>query len=252
MLDKLVMTLLLTASLNAISTEIIKLANGEWAPYNSEQFKHYGYTSHIVTEAFAAVGKKVEYGFTPWKRAYELAKKNPSWHGSLIWSKSPEREEDFYFSNPVVVLDIVFFHKAETPLVWTTLKDLKGYTIGTTGGYFYGKEFAENMKAGIFTVDEASSDVLGMRKLVSGRTQLFPLAKEAGLYLLRIHAEDYKFETLSFHPAPVTTEMYHLILSKNIEENKDLLPLFNQGLKIIQNSGLYSKIIQDNLDGKYF
>lgn len=39
----------------------VRLANGEWAPYQSKSLKHGGYISHLVTEAFAAEGYDVEF-----------------------------------------------------------------------------------------------------------------------------------------------------------------------------------------------
>ena len=63
----LLIVLLLTSYLAV--AEKITLANGEWAPYLSENLKHYGYISRIVKEAFEEEGYEVEYVFLPWKRS---------------------------------------------------------------------------------------------------------------------------------------------------------------------------------------
>ncbi len=56
------------------ATDVIRITNGEWAPYLSNKLPNKGFASHIVREAFAAVEIEVKYGFFPWKRSYKLAK----------------------------------------------------------------------------------------------------------------------------------------------------------------------------------
>ncbi len=65
----------------AQTSETIRLTNGEWQPNLSKDTPHYGFASHIVTEAFALVGVEVEYGFFPWKRSYKIAKEG-TWGGT--------------------------------------------------------------------------------------------------------------------------------------------------------------------------
>ena len=98
-----------TDSSDVSGPDTIRLTNGEWPPYLSEHLEHYGVVSRIVTEAFALEGVKVEYGFFPWKQAYELAESG-EWDGSLIWLRTPEREQYFYFSEPILQCNYVFWH----------------------------------------------------------------------------------------------------------------------------------------------
>ena len=41
----------------AQTLKTIRLTNGEWQPYLSKDVPHYGFASHIVTEAFALAEK---------------------------------------------------------------------------------------------------------------------------------------------------------------------------------------------------
>jgi polar amino acid transport system substrate-binding protein len=61
---------------------------------------YFGLASRVVTEAFAAEGVTVEYGYFPWARSFMLAQTG-EWDGTLIWTKSAEREKDFYYSEPL-------------------------------------------------------------------------------------------------------------------------------------------------------
>merc|ERR1711879_299286 len=90
--------------------ESLVLTNGDWPPYFSPQFKYGGFGSRIVTEAFAQAGIDVHYEYLPWKRAYESAKAG-KFAGSVGWRKTPQREKYFYFSDPILTQNAVFFHK---------------------------------------------------------------------------------------------------------------------------------------------
>ena len=93
----------------------VRLTNGEWAPYLSEHLPHHGAASHIVKEAFAAVGIQTQYGFFPWKRSYKLARQG-KWGGTLVWVYTPERAKDFYYTDVVITEVEYLFHLKEKKL----------------------------------------------------------------------------------------------------------------------------------------
>ncbi len=114
----------------AQTSETIRLTNGEWQPYLSKDTPHYGFASHIVTEAFELVGVEVEYGFFPWKRSYKIAKEG-TWDGTAVWVDSDERREDFFFSDAVVPSTWGFFHLKDSGFDWDSYEDLTDVKIGT-------------------------------------------------------------------------------------------------------------------------
>jgi polar amino acid transport system substrate-binding protein len=96
-LSKLIILLfmLFNFSGNVVAEDVIRIASGEWSPFISKDLKHGGVVLHIISESFAAVGIKVEYGFFPWARAMALAKEG-TWDGTAVWGPSTEREEHFF------------------------------------------------------------------------------------------------------------------------------------------------------------
>ena len=72
----LAIVILFFFSFDLFAQDRIKLINGEWAPYLSRNLPHFGAASHIVREAFSAVGvdriwilsKKLEINKTLLKR----------------------------------------------------------------------------------------------------------------------------------------------------------------------------------------
>ncbi len=99
-----------------VDSRTMRVAIGEWPPFVSENLEHYGLAARIVTEAFAAVGNDVRYRFYPWKRAY-LETTQGDQDATAIWTKTPDREGEVLFSNPVLTADKVFFHLERLRLV---------------------------------------------------------------------------------------------------------------------------------------
>ncbi len=235
--------LLLLLSTNLFAEETVRLTSGEWPPYLSKDSKHYGFASHIVTEAFAQVGIRVEYGFRPWKRAYLLAQRG-AWDGSVVWAWSKERAEGFYFSDSVMEAENVFFHRRDTFFNWKTYDDLAGQRIGATSGYYYGDEFEEAEKSGIIKVDKAVSDELGFKKLLKRRIDAFVIVSDVGYTLMSKLLTHSQKTLLTHHPKPVYKTGFSLILSKKVIGNQKLLLRFNRGLeKLNKNVGMYKFIV---------
>ncbi|WLQ17185.1 ABC transporter substrate-binding protein [Hahella aquimaris] len=240
------LTLSLSASLTFAAGITVRLANGEWPPYQSKTLKHYGVASHIVTEAFGIVGVNVQYVFfDSWKRAYAEALSG-NLDGSLLWSPSVDREAQFHFSQPVVMGESVFFHRVDSDFTWTSFADLKHYRVGGTLGYSYQFEGTEGVQ-----IERVSTDEVNFTKLLRGRIDVFPSDKDAGYALLYelFPPEDVAQLTISPHVYNSTT--YHLILTRALPANKERVKQFNEGLRQLKESGLLDRYLEDSRRGAY-
>ena len=238
---------LLVAPVWAVDT--VRITNGEWPPYLSEHLPFNGVASRIVTEAFALEGVKVEYGFFPWKRSLALAETG-EWDGSAVWFRSPEREELFYISDPVILSSYVFFHLKNYLFDWRTVDDLREIRIGATLGYNYGEPFEAAEKKGKITVDRCASDELNFEKLLNDRFKIFPVDMEVGYTMLH---KQFKPETVILftnHPRPLRQESLHLLLSKKVGKNKRLIELFNRGLQKLKESGRIERFLEESRKGE--
>ncbi len=113
---------MLTAVIVHGDSDKVMLASGEWAPYVSENIEYERGVSRIVRDSFALEGVDVEFVYMPWDQAIEDAK-NGEWHGTLPWLKNEEREEHFYFSNPIASENVVFFYKKGLDFSWETISE---------------------------------------------------------------------------------------------------------------------------------
>lgn len=233
------------------ASETIRLTNGEWQPYLSEHAPHYGFASHIIAEAFGLVGVEVEYGFFPWRRSFELAKKGATWDGTAVWLYSEERAASFYYTDSVIPSNTAFFHLNDVEFDWNTMEDLKDKRIGTTLEYSYGPEFDEADKSGIIDPERVATDELNLKKLLKGRIEVFP--GEVMVTYTQIRETFSKEDAARFthHPKSLHRNLQYLLLSKANPDNERFAELFNEGLKQLKESGRYDQIIADGLAGKY-
>lgn len=225
--------------------EKITLANGEWAPYLSKSLKHYGYMSHIVTEAFAEEGYEVKYVFLPWKRGFEDAKKG-KYDGSLIWGYNEERAASFHYSDTVAELGSSLFHQKDKAIQWSVPADLKNYHIGGVIGYAYGIEDLE--KAGTVKIDRIGNADSNYKKLAGGRLDIVLEDTEVGYETL---AKLGLKEKITAHPKTLQARKYSVIISKKSPRAQKLLDAFNAGLKKLIADGRYEQYLQASRRGEY-
>jgi len=238
-----ILVLVLPIQLNA--QEIIKINSGEWPPYLSENTPHYGFFSHIVTSAFKLESITVDYQFKPWKRTFEETKLGLA-HASIGWSKTPEREAEFLFSEPVIIGESVFFHLKTQAVEWQNYNDLRQYSIGGTLGYEYKFEHEPGV-----TIERVANDEINFRKLLKGRTMIFPSDKDAGYMILNKYFRADQISKITYDKKAYDQTSYRLIFPKNHPDSVRLLTLFNQGLQKLRQSGRFAQIIHAQESGEY-
>ncbi|MCO6055176.1 transporter substrate-binding domain-containing protein [Pseudomonas sp. MOB-449] len=226
------------------AAEEVRLTNGEWAPYLGARLPHQGVASRIVTEAFALEGIQVRWEFYPWARSMHLAERGER-TGTAVWLRSPEREERFFISEPVVESTYYFFHRKDQPVDWKQISDLKGMRLGGALGYDYGTGFQQAERAGAIQVKRLSGEEQGLRMVLAGRLDAFPMDKVVAFALLNDRFSSAERARISFHPRPVRSDSLHLMLSREVPGNAELIARFNRGLAQLQDSGKVAQYLLD-------
>ncbi|MBU2714049.1 substrate-binding periplasmic protein [Zooshikella harenae] len=234
----------------ANTNEVIHFTNGEWPPFMSQNYKHFGAGSHIVTEAFALEGIEVKYVFLPWKRAMTEAK-NGWYDGTILWSKNDERKKHFLLSDAVITLRTVFFHRKDYTFDWKDWHDLSGLTVGVTRGYFYGDGLKQAIEQNIVKADIANSDYLNLKKLLAKRIPLFVAEAEIGYEILATRFSGTSRDLVTNHNRPLREAHWYLLISKQSEKAVYWISKFNHGLKKLKTNGQNEKIMNNVINGKY-
>lgn len=236
------------------SANVIRLTNGEWLPYTSEQLPHYGPHSHIVSEAFAQEGWTVVYDFYPWSRAIHLVETG-EYDGSIPWYLSEERQAEgllLFSPSPFTETCDVLFHRKDLDFDWATIDDLEELRIGLILEYSITKEFETFQENGYdLILDVTNSEESNFQKLLLDRIDIFPSEREVGVAFLRQNFSPEEASAITYHSTPWRCGGLHLVTSQKNAEAEQLLVVFEQGLQKLRESGRYDQIIQDFASGAY-
>lgn len=234
----------ITVEENPDQTSVIRLASGEWIPYTGKDLPGFGCDSAIITEVFKQMGYSVEYGFFPWARAMHFAETG-EWDGTVDWGDTPEFRQKFYVNaEPISIQEIVFFYRKDQTLEWNSLDDLEGKVIGVTTGYVYDDVFKDQLARGNLIFVEASSDEANFKKLLAGRIDLFPIERNVGLALLKTRFGFEERNQIVYDTRLLTTFRPHLLLSKAVPRNAELITLFDRRFARLRQSNTYTELIK--------
>lgn len=246
--------LTLLFSISTFSQEKIRVGIGEWAPYTSSELKHNGIVSHIISESFALEGIKVEFNFNPWKRTMQLTKE-ADLDATAIWRYKETWAQDFLYSDSVIETGHVFFHRKDNHFNWSKYTDLTGVSMSGVNGFFYNKELDDAIKSGQIKMHRVKEEVQGLKMVLRGHIDVFPIVEEAGYYLLSKEFNKDEINQLTHHSKSLTPKnerpMY-VLFTKRSEKSAYLLKKFNSGLKKLKESGKYNLFFKNLKEGTYY
>jgi len=233
----------------------VSLVTNEWVPYmtvadngifTKDEIKNrkcsdgHGILSCIVAAAFSLEGITVEFKFYPQGRAFNMAERGIE-NGAVGWNRNAEREEVFYYSDPLMKKDRVYFHLKSYSFDWKTIDDLKGLRIGGDISTNYSEEFMNAEKTGKIKVDRVAHKKFNFHKLAAGRINVYPMIKDAGYDYIKKYLSPEKAQLITHHPKVMHEATWHLIFNKKREENIRLIKIFNRGLQKLKESGKYDQ-----------
>lgn len=220
----------------------IRLTNGEWAPYQSENLPEYGAASELVTTAFEAVDIEVEYGFFPWNRAMALVERG-AWDGTFMWVLTPERERLYLPSDPLFTLREVVFYTKDNPLDAQTPADLSGKLMGALDSSAFGRQFAPLVENGSITVARVTNNRQLFQMLARGRVDFVPELETSGYDAVLEHLTKDQQQQISHLESLTYSWSYHLLVSRHIDDGPYFIDAFNRGMAIIRENGEFERII---------
>lgn len=234
------------ASAMAEETVSVVMGAGEWRPYVSQQLPEFGLLASIVSRAFAEQNIKVSYDFHPWARTESLTAEG-SLLGAIGYVKNSARLEAFIYSDtPLYRVQQAFFHLADRPVEWQELKDLKGYTIGITRGYWYGDALNAAIENGELDTLLINDELQGMKMLATGRIDLMVFEKMVGESLVGQLDVELQARVKANSKLLDSMEVYAIFSRQHAAADfyKSALDL---GLTTLQKSGDYQALIDQYL-----
>jgi len=224
----------------------VVIVTGNYPPAINETDDDKGYISRLVSDAFALEGIKVEYVFVPWARGLRMTRLGRE-ACIMYYAKTPDRVKSFFFSEPLLEEEWLFFHLKSTPVKWQQLTDLSRYIIGATLSYSYSEEFHQLADEQSLNVHWVARDKQNWQMLMAGRIDIFPSAK-TGWYQLRQLYSEAALEQITTHPKPLKTNLGYLLCSKEHRDGKFFRDKFNRGFSKLKKLKPLSYYIPDSQD----
>lgn len=225
-------------SINAAQS--ITLVADEVIPYVDIHHARHGIDSEIVKEAFQRVGYTVQFKFRPWARVLKEVERG-DFEAAYTAFYTSERSEVFAFSRPYNKGSLVLYKRKETPISYTTIRDLTPYTIGVVLGNVYSPEF----DAATYLKKEAVSKLLqNLKKLAANRIDLLVGDYAEIQTTIWTQFPEGKDSLVSLEP-PISTNLHYVIFSKKISGYEQKLRDFNSGLQQIIQDGTFEQIFRN-------
>lgn len=162
----------------------LRFASNEWPPFVSSTLPANGMAGALLTSVYERMGTTAHIDYFPWKRTMELGIHDARYAGFLAVWRTPEREKVCHFSNSIGNTVTVLAYLKEAPVQPATLAELQGFRIGVVAGYSNGEQFDAMAAAGVLHTEEAYSDELNLRKLLTKRFPVMVIEKRVLRHLL--------------------------------------------------------------------
>lgn len=226
---------------NGVAAEkTFTITTERFVPFIGEEFKNYGWTMEVARAALEPQGYKVTLVLLPWARALKKAQTG-EYDGLYLSYYVKEREPWFVFSKPIGETRTGFYKLKERNISYTTLQDLKPYTIGVTRGAAVSPDFDN---ADYLAKEFITSDEQILKMLLKGRIDLFAGSEQVGQYIIHAKLPPETHDKFEFMEPPLTVQKLHMAISKKATDYNQKLEDFNKGLDRIISDGTYDRILE--------
>ncbi len=213
--------------------QVAVVATGEYPPFSGEKLPEQGIASAIVGLAMKEVGYDTQIRFMPWplvERSTQESGTNKGVRAAFPYAKTPEREKDFYFSDPIVDVETsVFYNPAKTPKITpeTSIQDLGNYRRLPIAGYRYLPVVEKLPK-----LEQAAEDNIAAFKQLLNDPQV-QLVVEATAVGNQVLANSFPRQRDQIQSLPAYTSELYLMATKRNPYNRELIIQFNKALATI-------------------
>lgn len=230
--------------------QTITFLTGEWPPYTSEKIYGGGLITEIVNATITEMQIDAVIKFVPWERGEKMLKNGEAF-GSFPYAITPERQQDFLYSERLLVNPSgKFFYKVKnfpTPPSIQSLSDFKPYHLSLLAGEASEEEFVE---AGV-KVELVVSDEFNIQRLYKERVDFIQMDPVLGWYLIEklYPGETHLFDTLDITFQELIGDTgnsnwdSYLMVSPSYPNSEALLEQFNLALEQVIAKGIYDEIL---------
>nr|WP_295776229.1 transporter substrate-binding domain-containing protein [Rhodoferax sp.] len=219
-----------------------RLVTFEYPPYEyTENGEVKGLAVDIVREAFKLMNHEAVIEILPWPRCQVLFERGEV-DGIFTFFQNDERQAFTLYSKEVVVTQtIALWVLKNTKIEFNgDLTRLQPYQFGITSKTSYGERFDTAMKYGLLHTEAAASIEGNIRKLMSGRVDIWVSNRDGAHHELKRLGLFGKVRELK---RPIQVVPAFVGFSK-LRNHAALRDSFDQALATLKHSGVYDALVK--------
>ena len=231
----------------AHSHQTVTLVTGDdYKPFTDQTLPQGGMITGIVGHVFGKMGYRAEIEFHSWSRGYSLSKEG-YFLGTFPYVKTPERKEEFYYSDPIYTITTLFFVRQDADISFVHDSDLKGLTACKPLGYHL-RDIQDLLDQDLIEVHRPNTMESCFRMLHRGRVDLVPINEHVGWGFAReIACQQEDFRVLE---RPLLEDGLHFIVTKKNPQGQDIVRQFNWILRQMRDESTLDAIIDRHIHGR--
>ncbi|MGF1739956.1 transporter substrate-binding domain-containing protein [Vibrio profundum] len=220
---------------------VVRFVTVDWPPFFASSLPQQGYVSEVTKEALKRVGYKTTIDFVPWARALKMVQDGKA-DAVLGAYYTQERAAYSVYSDPIMKSSDSFFKKkgSSSPNSYTSLTDLKKYSIDYLRGSSYGESFDN---ADFLKKSKSKNIKQKLLKLDRGRVDLILSSEVIINYTIMKDLPEYQGKFVKLTP-PLKTNMLFNMFSKKVDDHQEIAKAFNKGLNILKEDGTLSQLAE--------
>lgn len=243
-LAALIATSLLLATTTS-RADTLNLATGnDYAPFTDQKLMEGGMATEIVKRAYAESHTDIKLAWVSWDAAKDDTKSG-KYAGTFPWVRTADREAVFLFSDPIFVLNQKVFMRADKAFSAAGQANFKGKVYCHAKGWAVLPFVDALIKSNTISQVEAA-DITPCAKLVGeGKADFYVTDEIQGQQAFQ--AAGLTDKQIVQSKESVADQTLHVIVSKTLANGREVIDLFNKGLKSLKASGEYGKIVKKHI-----
>jgi ABC-type amino acid transport substrate-binding protein len=235
----LVITLMLISAIGYAQQAKITLASDVWPPFTNVETEK-SFATDLVKHALERTGVKPEFKILDF---YDVISgiNDGSFDGSAALWLSPEREKNYFFSEPYLQNQLILVGTKGSDVSAGSFDQLKDKKIGVVKNYAYGAE----MNSADVEIVSGESDQQNLEHLLTGQIDYMLVDALLIQYMLKFQVNDVS-EYLEIGSNPMLIKSLHFAIRKDIPGGQEIIERFNKAIGDMMADGTYNRILELN------
>lgn len=242
MCRSLVFTLLLLGGAAWAQPPVVRMVSNEFPPYVGRELPQQGFYAALVRRVLQEQGQALELQFQPPARAHASVASG-QFDAAFPMLRTPEREREFLFSDPLLLVRSYLFVRADSPLAG--LNDLPGKRSCHLQDSNQPEPVQRLVDAGSVKVERVAHMAQCFEMLTRGRVDFVALSDYGGWAAIQqARAGTAGFKRVG---APLSLGLLHLVWPRAEPRSAERAAAFNKALADLRRRGVVAQLERELL-----